>query len=150
MKPVIRFSIIGALVVGVAVVMIARSNRSESPVPAPGPEKAAAEQPAVTPPPLPQLLELGSTHCIPCRAMEPVLEELRHDYAGKLSVHFTDINVQKEAADRYGITIIPTQIFFDAQGEELFRHEGFFPKEEIVGKWRELGFDFGASGSAGS
>ncbi len=45
------------------------------------------------------------------------------------------------AGEAYGIKLIPTQIFFAADGTELFRHEGFFATEDILAKWRELGVD---------
>ncbi len=96
---------------------------------------------------MPRLLDLGSKQCIPCKKMAPILEELRKEYEGRFRVEFIDIWLpeNKSEADRYGIQLIPTQIFFDGSGKELFRHEGFYSKEEILAKWKELGFDFGAA-----
>jgi thioredoxin 1 len=37
--------------------------------------------------------------------------------------------------------VIPTQIFYDADGRDLFRHVGFFAKEDILAKWKELGVE---------
>jgi len=93
---------------------------------------------------LPRLVELGSTTCVPCKMMKPIIEELTAEYAGKLEVVFVDVHRQSALADTFGIRVIPTQVFLDASGKELFRHEGFFPKEEILTKWKELGFDFAA------
>lgn len=76
----------------------------------------------------PRLLDLGATKCIPCKMMAPILEELRKEYAGKLKVELIDVWENPAAADPYGIEQIPTQIFFDASGKELFRHEVFFPR----------------------
>jgi len=39
------------------------------------------------------------------------------------------------------IGLIPTQVFFAADGSELFRHEGFFGRDDILAKWRELGVE---------
>lgn len=89
----------------------------------------------------PRLLDLGATQCIPCKKMAPILEELKREYEGRLDVEFVDVWRIPGAADRYGVQAIPTQIFFDASGRELFRHTGFFAKEEILSKWRELGVD---------
>lgn len=94
---------------------------------------------------LPRLIEIGSVTCIPCRMMKPILDELRRDYAGRLRVDFIDVQVDPGAAMKYGIRVIPTQVFLDANGNELFRHEGFFPKEEILAKWKELGIDLSAA-----
>jgi thioredoxin 1 len=102
----------------------------------------AAEQAAGTPGPgtgLPRLVDLGAGKCIPCRMMAPILEELKTEFAGSLEVVFIDVWEDPSAGARYGIQMIPTQIFFDASGKELFRHEGFFAKEDILAKWRELG-----------
>jgi len=89
--------------------------------------------------PVPRLVELGADRCIPCKMMAPILEELRKEYSGKLEVAFIDVWKNPDAARRYGIRRIPTQIFYDASGRELFRHVGFFPKEDILAKWKELG-----------
>jgi thioredoxin 1 len=71
--------------------------------------------------------------------MAPILEELAAEYKGRVDVKVIDVYEQQEVARRYGVRLIPTQIFFDAQGKEVFRHLGFFPKEEIVAKFKELG-----------
>ncbi len=88
---------------------------------------------------LPKLLDLGATKCIPCKKMAPILEELKKEYAGKLEVEFIDVWKTPDAGKKYGIKLIPTQIFFDADGKELFRNEGFFGKDDILAKWKELG-----------
>jgi thioredoxin 1 len=90
---------------------------------------------------LPRLVDLGADKCIPCKMMAPILEEMKKDYAGTINVEFIDVWKTPEKAKEYGITIIPTQIFFDASGKELFRHEGFFSKEDILGKWKEFGIN---------
>jgi len=89
--------------------------------------------------PLPRLLDLGAGKCVPCKMMAPILDELKTTYAGKLDVVFIDVWENKQAGEQYGIRMIPTQIFYDAEGKELFRHEGFFSKEDILAKWKELG-----------
>ena len=94
---------------------------------------------------LPRLIEIGSVTCIPCKMMAPILDELRKEYAGRLQVDFIDVQVEREEAMKFRIQLIPTQVFLDARGKELFRHEGFFPKEEILAKWKELGVDLEAT-----
>lgn len=88
---------------------------------------------------IPRLLDLGAGKCIPCKKMAPILEELKKEYAGAMEVVFIDVWQNPRVALQYGIEAIPTQIFFDASGRELFRHEGFYSKEEILAKWKELG-----------
>ena len=92
---------------------------------------------------LPRLLDLGADKCIPCKMMAPILAELRQEYAGQFEVVFIDVWKNNSEAQKYGILVIPTQIFFDAAGNELFRHQGFFSREDILETWREHGFDFG-------
>jgi thioredoxin 1 len=91
--------------------------------------------------PLPRLLDLGAGKCIPCKMMAPILEDLKKEYAGRMNVEFIDVWQNPDAGKQYGIEMIPTQIFFDADGKELFRHTGFYGKEDILAKWKELGVE---------
>ncbi|MEI7879761.1 MAG: thioredoxin family protein [bacterium] len=88
---------------------------------------------------LPRLVDLGAGKCIPCKMMAPILEDLKKTLVGKLDVQFIDVWENPDAGKKYGINVIPTQIFYDATGKELFRHEGFFGKDDIMAKWKELG-----------
>lgn len=90
---------------------------------------------------IPRIVDLGARKCIPCKMMAPILEELRIEYQGQFDVVFIDVWEHEAAIDQYAVRIIPTQIFFGSDGEELFRHEGFFSKEDILGKWKELGME---------
>lgn len=90
-------------------------------------------------PMLPRLVDLGAGQCIPCKQMKPILAELTQEYAGQFNVVFIDVWENKAAGEPYGIRMIPTQIFFAADGKELARHEGFISKKEILAKWKELG-----------
>lgn len=88
---------------------------------------------------LPALIDLGAGTCIPCKMMAPILDELQRDYRGKVNVIVIDVYEKREEAAKYNIYAIPTQIFFDASGKELYRHEGFMAKEEVISKFVELG-----------
>lgn len=98
---------------------------------------AFARRPSRTAPPapppaaLPRVVDLGANKCIPCKRMAPILEALKVDYAGVVDVQFIDVWQNPSAGQPYKIRLIPTQIFFDRQGTERFRHEGFFAREEI-------------------
>jgi thioredoxin 1 len=91
---------------------------------------------------LPRLLDLGAGKCIPCKMMAPILEELEQEYAGVFDVEFIDVWQHPEEAKKHGVETIPTQIFFDASGKEIFRHVGFFSKEEILATWKQAGVEF--------
>ncbi len=90
---------------------------------------------------LPRLLDLGSGTCVPCKMMAPILDEMKETFAGELTVEFIDVRTDKAAAKQYGIQVIPTQIFFDASGNEVFRHQGFYSREDMLAKWKELGVE---------
>ncbi len=91
---------------------------------------------------VPKLIDLGATQCIPCKKMAPILEELDVQYTGVLDVEFVDVSQpeNKEIAKSYGIEDIPTQVFLDPEGNELWRHVGFISKADILAKWSEFGY----------
>lgn len=121
---------------GLAVVVVVVSK------PRPGASPAQAERQA-----LPRLVDLGADRCIPCKAMAPILVELRAEYAGRMQVDFIDVWKDPGAGDPYQIYAIPTQIFFGADGKELARHEGFISKADILATWKRVGVDFPSSGT---
>lgn len=140
-----------ALVAGVAYV---KGKRSHSPADetsqaaatqpvTPGDESVAESRPTsrAVAARLPKLVDLGADKCIPCRQMAPILAGLKKEYEGRFEVVFIDIWKNPAAAEPYRINLIPTQIFFDADGKERFRHEGFFSKADILGTWKKLGVE---------
>lgn len=80
------------------------------------------------------MVELGSVNCIPCRAMSKVMDSLQVVYPTQLEIRFHDVWTPegKPYARKYGIRSIPTQVFLDAKGQEIHRHEGFYPQNEII------------------
>lgn len=78
-------------------------------------------------------IELGSVNCIPCKQMQPVMKAIEKKYGEQVKVVFYDVWTpeQKPYASKYGIKLIPTQVFLDEKGKEFFRHEGFYPEKEI-------------------
>ena len=91
---------------------------------------------------LPKLVDVGADKCIPCIKMAPILDALREDYAGRFDVLFVDAWKNKKEAAEYGVRMIPTQIFYADDGTELYRHTGFYGREDILNKWLELGYSF--------
>ena len=83
--------------------------------------------------PLVTFVELGSVNCVPCRRMQPVMAAVEKKYGDQIEVLFHDVwkPDQRQYAEKYGIRLIPTQVFLDKDGKEFFRHEGFYPEEEI-------------------
>ena len=86
-------------------------------------------------------VELGSVGCVPCRMMQPIMRDIENTYQGQVRVVFHDVWTEegKPYARQFGIRVIPTQVFLDAKGVEYFRHEGFFPKEQLVAVLKSKG-----------
>jgi len=84
-------------------------------------------------------IELGADRCIPCKAMQPIMKEIAETYADRVQVVFYDVWKDPEPARKYGIQLIPTQVFIDQKGNEIFRHVGLFPKEEILALLKKQG-----------
>jgi thioredoxin 1 len=76
-------------------------------------------------------IELGSTSCIPCKKMQPIMKNIEKKYGEQIKVIFYDIKKEKEKADQYKINLIPTQVFLDENGKEIHRHVGYYPEIEI-------------------
>ena len=134
MKRVGNAIIVLALVAAVSVTVAVKKNRASQDAAAVRAESAQVQA-------LPRLVDLGADKCVPCKMMAPILEELRANCVGRLDVKFIDVWKNRGASKKYGIRVIPTQIFISAEGKELFRHEGFFSKEDILAKWKEFGVE---------
>lgn len=92
------------------------------------------------PGPLPRLVNLKTESCIQCKRMIPILAELERQFAGKFVTYTFDIDKTPQAGMSFGtIRILPTLIFFDQAGRELYRFEGYMSKNEILERWRHLG-----------
>ena len=77
-------------------------------------------------------IEIGADRCIPCVQMQPIMKEIAQEFADRVQVVFYDVWKDPTPARKYGIQLIPTQVFVDQKGKEIFRHVGFFAKDEIV------------------
>jgi thioredoxin 1 len=151
-----KIGIVAALVVAVITVILLKNANREEYIKVEGSSETAETAPIVETQlgmeenpvemkktmALPKLVDLGAETCIPCKMMAPILEDLKKTYEGKMEVQFIDVRKNPGAGEAYGIKLIPTQIFFDASGKELFRHEGFYSKDDILKKWKELSIDF--------
>ena len=80
----------------------------------------------------PTLVDFGARSCIPCKKMAPILEELEKEYRGRANVIFIDVWQDEDEGKRFAVSMIPTQIFFDRNGKEVYRHTGFLEKQAII------------------
>lgn len=85
------------------------------------------------------MLELGSVGCIPCEQMKPVMQKLRETYTNKLEVIFIDVRQDNKTGRRFGVHMIPTQVFLDNGGKEFHRHIGYYSYEEIAPVLKKAG-----------
>lgn len=85
------------------------------------------------------MVDLGAKACIPCKMMIPVIESLSAEYEGRAGIVFIDVWKNPKEVEKFGIRTIPTQIFYDKDGKEAMRHEGYFSKVEIIKVLTKLG-----------
>jgi len=116
-----------------------KEKSSSSPIPQTKTEEIKKDEGEKVAGNLPMLIDLGKGTCKPCIMMKPILEELQKEYQGKAIVQIIDLRFEPEKAREYKITLIPTQIFFDTKGNEVYRHIGFMDKESIKRKFLEMG-----------
>jgi len=87
----------------------------------------------------PVLVNFGANNCLPCRQLRPVLKEVSKEYGEKASILVIDVYKYQELARQHKIMALPTLVFFDSKGKEVFRHMGIMDKENIVAKLEEIG-----------
>ncbi|MGC8722434.1 MAG: thioredoxin family protein [Acidobacteriota bacterium] len=126
---------VSLILVSVWVIAGARGGKATPP-----PEETTAGKPADSRA-LPRMVDLGKTWCIPCKQMVAVLQEAELRYKGKAVIEFIDLDKKPEAAQEYKIMMIPTQIFFTADGKEFERHVGYLPFEEVEKIFTKMGVE---------
>ncbi|MCF8070338.1 MAG: thioredoxin family protein [Desulfobacterales bacterium] len=87
------------------------------------------------------MLDLGAKKCTPCKMMAPILVKMEEIYKEKAAIVFIDVWENRDEAGRFGIRAIPTQIFFNEAGEEVYRHTGFLGEKEIVAQLKKMGVE---------
>lgn len=104
--------------------------------------KAASEskQPVEKKVNFPRMVDFGADKCVPCKTMAPILKDLQNEYKNQVEVVFIDVWKDRAAGQKAGIKLIPTQVFYDTAGKEVFRHEGFMSKEDILKVWHKYKF----------
>ena len=131
MKTIARFALLLAALV-VLHTSIGTAASTPSPVPVPD---------TVT------MVDLGATSCIPCKMMAPIIEELEAEYRGKAAIIFIDVWKNPDEGKKFKVSMIPTQIFFDRAGNEVYRHSGFMDKKTIVAQLAQMGIAQPGGGS---
>ena len=130
MKPAARVSVLVLVSLGVVGALVLRQQRTEP--------SAVADAPAARGA---RLVELGSTSCRSCKAMHEELALLREECSSSIAVEEIDVWRDEEAGRRYGVNVIPTQVFLDAEGRELDRHTGFLARADIRARFAARGHE---------
>jgi thioredoxin 1 len=137
--------IVGLVVLVVVSIAWLKARRSSADVSTHAQTTAGTTASAASTEGLPRLVELGAGKCTACKQMKPVIEDLRKEFAGQLEVESIDVIAQAGEARAYNWHLIPCQVFLDPAGKELWRHEGFLSKADILAKWKELGVTLNAA-----
>ncbi len=85
------------------------------------------------------MIDLGRKNCIQCKRMAPILEKLEKEYRGKAAIVFINLLEDPEQQYVYRLKALPTQIFFNPEGEEVYRHVGFMSEKDIVAQLKKMG-----------
>ncbi|WP_024335592.1 thioredoxin family protein [Desulfotignum balticum] len=87
------------------------------------------------------MIDLGATECVPCKMMAPILKKLEAAYRDRAVIAFIDVWKHRDQAPRFGVRAIPTQVFFDPDGKEVYRHQGFMSENAIVEQLTRMGVE---------
>ena len=87
------------------------------------------------------MIDLGAKKCIPCKLMAPILAKMEKQFKGRAAIVFIDVRINNEQARRFGIRAIPTQIFFNEDGKEIYRHVGFMDEKTIINQLKKMGVE---------
>ena len=87
------------------------------------------------------MIDLGADKCIPCKMMAPIMAKLEKVYEGRAVIVFIDVWKHNEQAKRFGIRAIPTQIFYNENGREVYRHVGFMDEKAIINQLKKMGIE---------
>jgi thioredoxin 1 len=152
-KQIAKIVLVAGVIAAAGIIIYTKENPSKAASALPAAEAKDASpiaDNAVAAAGVPKLVDLGADKCIPCKMMAPILDQLKKDYAGRMEIEFIDVWKNPAAGAQYGIQSIPTQIFYDASGNELRRHIGFMSREDILRTWDELAIVFPAAVPGGS
>lgn len=87
------------------------------------------------------MIDLGRKTCTQCKMMAPILEKLKIKYKGKAAIVFINLLEDPEQKYRFRLKALPTQIFFNPEGEEVFRHTGFMGEKAIAEQLKKMGVE---------
>ncbi len=87
------------------------------------------------------MIDLGKKTCTQCKMMAPILEKLKIKYQGKAEIVFINLLDDPEQQYRFELKALPTQIFFNREGKEIYRHTGFMSEKAIIEQLNKMGVE---------
>lgn len=88
----------------------------------------------------PLIADFGLNICKQCIKQSEAMEEYRLAVGDGVETRFVHVTKEAQTAGEYKVMLIPTLIFFDRSGKEVFRQVGYMPADEMISKSRSLGF----------
>ena len=79
---------------------------------------------------LPVLVDFSATWCGPCKQIEPFVDQLADEFAGRVKIVKVDIDESPVTAAACGIRGVPTLKVFKG-GAEVAHQQGAVPKAKI-------------------
>ena len=86
------------------------------------------------------IVDFGKGQCVQCIKQAAVIDELRPLCEDQLTFEFVHVFDEDPLAQHYEVLMIPTLVFLDGEGKELFRHVGFYDADQLRAKITELGW----------
>ncbi len=88
----------------------------------------------------PAIYDFGRGMCYSCIEMGKILDSVKDKYGNQIEVRLIMAENDEGMFKEYKVMLIPTQVFVDASGKEVFRHIGLYPEKDLVAKLKELNF----------
>ena len=85
------------------------------------------------------MVDVGGDSCTPCKMMAPILRKIEEQYRGRAAIIAIDVGKDRERIRLFNARVIPTQIFYDREGKETSRHEGFLDAKSISEMLEKMG-----------
>lgn len=87
------------------------------------------------------MIDLGKKTCTQCKMMAPILDKLEKEYKGKAAIVFINLLEDPDQQYRFKLKALPTQIFFNPEGKEVYRHTGFMSEKAITAQLEKMGVE---------
>ena len=88
---------------------------------------------------IPVVADFGMNRCVQCIRQSAAIDIMKEETKGRIEWPFFHVGEEEGLTAAYGVLLIPTLIFFNAEGKEVFRNVGLMEADELRAKLKELG-----------